>query len=203
MSHWLPIRAKFLTELNRFVFKDFIKARKECDDEDEKENKQESQRYMEKLSICVNYLHERVQIDFSSLETVDFHEELKSLTGETLEGDKEKFLNSRQLGIQEVFRFVQERLVEKEKDISAPIKKMCIPVFPYLDSDKKAKKIKPVNERKELQTTGKLLKIITERGKVKAADMGKLQVTSFHGLVDTSQRDVQPNVRTNKSKAMR
>ena len=136
IGFWLPLRAKFQEELKHFVFNDLTGI-----NEDERNvNAQKTRRHNEKVDLSLKFFKERLNINPVHLDTEDYYEQLSSLTGEQLIGNKSLLLNNRAIGTQEMMKFVEERLLSHEKSPYDKIKKMNIPVFNYMDHKTKKKK---------------------------------------------------------------
>ena len=198
IGFWLPIRAKFLEELKKFVFNN----KTEKTEDDRYINAQETRRHNEKITLALNFFKERLNINPIHLDSEDFKEELTSLNGDKLIGNKSLLLNNRVIGTAEMKKFVDERLLSHEKSPFDNIKRMNIPVFNYMDHKTKKKKNKPVSERTELKATAKILKILDDRPFIGAGDLGRYQISQYHALTDPCQKDVKPNIKSGKAKSL-
>ena len=198
IGFWLPLRTKFLEELKHFVFNDLTGK---IDDE-RSINAQETRRHNEKVDLALKFFQERLDINPVHLDTDGYKEELSSLAGEQLIGNKSLLLNNRAIGTTEMMKFVEERLISHEKSPFDKIKKLNIPVFNYLDHQTKKKKTKTVSERTELKATAKLLKILEDRPFISAGDLGRYQISAHHALTDPSHKDIKPNIKASKAKSL-
>ena len=111
-------------------------------------------------------------------------------------------LNNRRIGKRELQTFVDERMLSHSKSPFDRVKKVNIPVFNYMEYKPKKKETKPVTERSELKSTGKILKILDDRKVIPIGEIGRYQISQHHALTDPREKEVKPNVKSSKAKAI-
>ena len=171
--------------------------------EERKENSAENERYGKRVNKILEVMEENLSLSFVEMNDENHCQELKSFVGEKLQGSKEKLLKSYELGENLYTEFVRERVIERTKSIHDPIKKFSIPTFSSGENVKKKSSAKHNAERTELQLQSKLLNVYDDRPVIESNLLGQYQLSEHTAIVDPTEKEVIPNIKSGKSSAMK
>ena len=194
ICRWLPIRMKILKN-----FCDFVNPTKKTPNK--KENMKENERYNIRLDEAYGLLAENFEIKYENFHDPDFKKTLVSLSGLELDiKAKERLLKSTALGREAMAEFAEQRIINKEKEVRAPIKKMKIETFPYLDEGNSKKKKK--SSKDEIKSFIKLEAINKERKVIENNHLFRYQLSQENALCQIIDKELIPNIRGDKSSAI-
>ena len=148
-------------------------------------------------------IEEKLSLSFVELNDEKYCQELRSFVGDQLQGNKERLLNSYELGEKLYSDFVVERIIQRTKSINDTIKKTSIPTFTMGPNVKKKSGQKHNAERVELQLQSKLLNVSVDRPVIEPSQLGQYQLSDHTALVDPTEKEIIPNIKSGKSSAMR
>ena len=185
-----------LTEFNYFFYPNE-------EDVERKENVQANIRHNTRVSAMIDIIRNKLSINNADINDPDYHQDLVSFTGQTLDGDERKLLESYEIGIQKYKEFVEERIIKREKHFNDTIKKTGTPVF-KLKNEKVEKLVRKANtEKDEFRLFSKLLKICIDRPHLNSETITSYQLTNHNALVDANDQCVSPLIRSDKSSAFK
>ena len=122
VAAYLPIRGRMNTKLEKFLY-----PYKE--ETERKQNLSENKRDNIRLTSMMELIEKKMAVSYANLKNDDFLEHLTSFTGLELQGDKERLLNSYEVGKREYHKFIYDRVITRRVPFKDTIKKCSIPVF--------------------------------------------------------------------------